>query len=129
MISDCSFHSSTFLHSVDVKGDMLCAGASDTSNGKSEEVSTNADVIILTLPVPQILKLKGDIENMLQKYRTELEDVKYSSRYALALFFENTSQLPCIDWSARYVTGNPCIRYISVDTKKRNQGELPNSLP
>ena len=128
MVLDGSFHSSTLLHSVDLKGDMLCAGASGTSNGESKEVSTNADVIILTLPVPQILKLKGDIENMLQKYRTELEDVKYSSRYALALFFENTSQLPCIDWSAKYVTGNPCIRYISVDTQKRNQGKLPNCL-
>ena len=128
MILDSSFHSSTLLHSVDLKEDMLCAGASDTSNCESKEVSTNADVIILTLPVPQILKLKGDIENMLQKYRTELEDVKYSSRYALALFFENTSQLPCIDWSAKYVTGNPCIRYISVDTQKRNQGKLPNCL-
>ncbi|XP_071896371.1 renalase isoform X2 [Anas platyrhynchos] len=73
------------------------------------------DVVILTIPVPQILQLQ--VINERQKQ--QLEATSYSSRYALGLFYEAGV---CIDvpWAAKYITDNPCIRFISIDNKKRN---------
>ncbi|XP_053548189.1 renalase isoform X2 [Bombina bombina] len=78
------------------------------------------DVVVLTMPVPQILQLKGDIENLIQKnQRQKLKTVSYSSRYALGLFYEAGTQIS-VPWAAKYITNNPCIRFISIDSKKRN---------
>ncbi|NWZ22180.1 RNLS Renalase, partial [Asarcornis scutulata] len=78
------------------------------------------DVVILTIPVPQILQLQGDIVNIInERQKQQLEATNYSSRYALGLFYEAGV---CIDvpWAAKYITDNPCIRFISIDNKKRN---------
>ncbi|KAI6066626.1 Renalase isoform X4 [Aix galericulata] len=78
------------------------------------------DVVILTIPVPQILQLQGDIVNIInERQKQQLEATSYSSRYALGLFYEAGV---CIDvpWAAKYITDNPCIRFISIDNKKRN---------
>ncbi|KAM7103840.1 renalase isoform 1-T1 [Ciconia maguari] len=130
------------------------------------------DIVILTMPVPQILQLQGDIVNSFAKQRChaaksprpggcrswreaveggegwrrmemtacrrlaelgescqcpvinesqkqQLESVSYSSRYALGLFYEAGTQID-VPWAAQYITDNPCIRFISIDNKKRN---------
>ncbi|KAM4636021.1 renalase isoform 2-T2 [Discoglossus pictus] len=78
------------------------------------------DVLVLTMPVPQILQLKGDIEKLIKESeRRQLETVSYSSRYALGLFYEAGTQID-VPWAAKYITNNPCIRFISIDNKKRN---------
>ncbi|XP_020656951.3 renalase isoform X1 [Pogona vitticeps] len=94
-------------------------------NGKWE-VCTNTgssdkfDIVILTMPVPQILQLQGDIVNLINKsQRQQLESVSYSSRYALGLFYEAGTQID-VPWAAQYISNNPCIRFISIDNKKRN---------
>uniref|UniRef100_A0A8C6ZKH4 Renalase n=1 Tax=Nothoprocta perdicaria TaxID=30464 RepID=A0A8C6ZKH4_NOTPE len=51
--------------------------------------------------------------------KQQLEAVRYSSRYALGLFYEAGTRID-VPWSAQYVTGNPCVRFISIDNKKRN---------
>ncbi|XP_078499010.1 renalase isoform X2 [Lissotriton helveticus] len=77
------------------------------------------DAIILTIPVPQILQLSGDIVNLIStSQRHQLEAVSYSSRYALGLFYEAGTDLD-VPWAAQYITSNPCIRFISIDNKKR----------
>uniref|UniRef100_A0A803Y1N4 Renalase, FAD dependent amine oxidase n=2 Tax=Meleagris gallopavo TaxID=9103 RepID=A0A803Y1N4_MELGA len=78
------------------------------------------DVVILTMPVPQILQLQGDIVNIInEKQKQQLESARYSSRYALGLFYEVGAQID-VPWAAKYITDNPCIRFISIDNKKRN---------
>ncbi|XP_053495434.1 renalase isoform X2 [Ictalurus furcatus] len=78
------------------------------------------DVVVLTMPIPQILQLQGDIGSLLsESERQKLEDVSYSSRYALGLFYKAGVQIN-VPWVAKYVSNNPCIRYIATDDKKRN---------
>ncbi|NXM67063.1 RNLS Renalase, partial [Serilophus lunatus] len=78
------------------------------------------DVVILTIPVPQILQLQGDIVNIInESQKQQLQSVSYSSRYALGLFYEAGTGID-VPWAAQYITDNPCIRFISIDNKKRN---------
>lgn len=78
------------------------------------------DAVILTMPVPQILQLQGDIAKLIKEnQRQQLETVSYSSRYALGLFYEAGTQID-VPWAAKYITNNPCVRFISIDNKKRN---------
>uniref|UniRef100_U3KF72 Renalase, FAD dependent amine oxidase n=1 Tax=Ficedula albicollis TaxID=59894 RepID=U3KF72_FICAL len=51
--------------------------------------------------------------------KQQLESVSYSSRYALGLFYEAGAGI-AVPWAARYISDNPCVRFISVDNKKRN---------
>ncbi|MED6277661.1 hypothetical protein CHARACLAT_015724 [Characodon lateralis] len=85
-------------------------------NGGSEKF----DAVILTMPVPQILQLQGDLGNLLSvQQREQLEGVRYSSRFAIALFF-SPDVVFSFTWGARYVIDSHCIRYIAVDNKKRS---------
>nr|XP_051679315.1 renalase isoform X3 [Oryctolagus cuniculus] len=78
------------------------------------------DLVVLTMPVPQILQLQGDIVNLISEcQRKQLESVSYSSRYALGLFYEAGTKID-VPWAGQYITSNPCIRFISIDNKKRN---------
>ncbi|XP_027451146.2 renalase isoform X3 [Zalophus californianus] len=78
------------------------------------------DIVVLTMPVPQILQLQGDVANLISKcQRQQLESVSYSSRYALGLFYEAGTKID-VPWAGQYITSNPCIRFISIDNKKRN---------
>ena len=53
--------------------------------------------------------------------RPNLESVSYSCRFAVGLFYEPGTVLD-YPWPARYVTDNPCIRFISIDNRKRGKG-------
>ncbi|XP_015488978.1 renalase isoform X4 [Parus major] len=68
----------------------------------------------------QILQLQGDIVNIInESQKQQLESVSYSSRYALGLFYEAGTGI-AVPWAAQYISDNPCIRFISIDNKKRN---------
>ncbi|KAF7705212.1 renalase isoform X1 [Silurus meridionalis] len=87
---------------------------------RKEGLPEQFDVVVLTMPIPQILQLQGDIGSLLsESERQKLEDVSYSSRYALGLFYKAGVQIS-VPWVAKYVSNNPCIRYIATDDKKRN---------
>ncbi|KAK6487563.1 renalase-like isoform X1 [Huso huso] len=76
--------------------------------------------VVLTMPVPQILQLQGDLDKLIDRtQRQKLEAVSYSSRYALGLFYEAGTEIDG-PWAAKYITNNPCIRFISIDNKKRS---------
>ncbi|XP_043912239.1 renalase isoform X2 [Protopterus annectens] len=78
------------------------------------------DIVVLTMPVPQILQLQGDITKCItDSQRQQMESVIYSSRYALGLFYEAGTQID-VPWAAKYISDNPCIRFISIDDKKRS---------
>ncbi|KAK2884350.1 renalase isoform X1 [Channa argus] len=78
------------------------------------------DAVVLTMPVPQILQLHGDMGHLLSvQQKQQLEEVVYSSRFALALFFSPDVVLN-FPWVARYITDSPCVRYITVESCKRN---------
>ncbi|XP_035468131.2 renalase [Scophthalmus maximus] len=94
--------------------------------GASWEVETKAgvsemfDAVVLTMPVPQILQLQGDVGQLLSvQQRQQLDGVVYSSRFAVALFF-SPDVVFNFSWSARYVSSNRCICYIAADGRKRN---------
>ncbi|XP_004607555.2 renalase isoform X2 [Sorex araneus] len=102
-----------------------CVTQINLRNGKwevSKETgpSEQFDAVVLTIPVPQILQLQGDIANLISEcQRQQLESVSYSSRYALGLFYETGTKID-VPWAGQYITSNPCIRFISIDNKKRN---------
>uniref|UniRef100_A0A8D2QEB0 Renalase, FAD dependent amine oxidase n=1 Tax=Zonotrichia albicollis TaxID=44394 RepID=A0A8D2QEB0_ZONAL len=54
-----------------------------------------------------------------ESQKHQLESVSYSSRYALGLFYEAGTGIG-VPWAARYIADNPCVRFISIDNKKRN---------
>ncbi|XP_044034905.1 renalase isoform X1 [Siniperca chuatsi] len=82
--------------------------------------SETFDAVVLTMPVPQILQLQGDVGHMLSvQQKQQLDGVVYSSRFAVALFFP-PDVVFSFPWAARYVPDNPCIRYIAADSRKRN---------
>ncbi|XP_068025296.1 renalase isoform X1 [Melanerpes formicivorus] len=86
------------------------------------------DVVILTMPVPQILQLQGDIADLIQEsQRQQLEAVSYSSRYALALFYEAGRELQ-VPWAGRDLSGDPCLRFLCIDSRKRG-AESPEVGP
>lgn len=60
--------------------------------------------------------------------RQQLKSVSYSSRYALGLFYEAGTKID-VSWAGQYITSNPCIRFVSIDNKKRNIGQCPHYLP
>lgn len=86
------------------------------SDGQSEAF----DAVILTMPVPQILQLPGDLHNcMSQQQGVHLSQVQYSSRFALVLSFSKDSSLD-LDYGLKYVTDSQVIRYMSVEHQKRS---------
>lgn len=79
------------------------------------------DGLILTMPVPQILSLKGNISVLIDSkpdVKKKLESVSYSSRFVLGLFYDQGTQLN-YPWCGKYITDNPCIRFVAIDNKKR----------
>lgn len=84
-------------------------------------VSESFDAVVVTIPVPQLLQLDGDITSCLSTNQQQLlANVSYSSRYALALFFRPGEVLG-VPWVARYVSDSDVIRYVSVDDRRRGQ--------
>ena len=52
-----------------------------------------------------------------------MSKVVYSSRYALGLYFSEDAKIN-VPWAAKYIWDNPCIRFLSIDDKKRGVGML-----
>jgi len=102
-----------------------------TEDGRSWRVSTKEgasgefDGVVLTMPVPQILQLRGDVRDSIDSMnsgetKSKLEGVSYSSRYALAAWYGPEIKLgENVDWSAKYFYDDPCLRYVAIDPKKR----------
>ena len=101
------------LKKIDARGNRAYC---ETTSG----VGADFDAVVLTMPVPQILTLQGDVLQQLGACaRTNLEAVTYSSRYALGLVFNtDTQSRPKYEWSAKYID-HPIIRFVCWDSSKR----------
>jgi len=126
---------------TDIKFNQTIETISLTEDGKSWRVTTKEgetgifDGVVLTMPVPQILGLKGDIRHSIDSLnsgdvKSKLEGVSYSSRYALAAWYGPEVSLGNdVDWSAKYFYDDPCIRYAAIDPKKRGvQAEVEGTV-
>ncbi|XP_035225299.1 renalase-like isoform X2 [Stegodyphus dumicola] len=60
----------------------------------------------------------------------KLKAVEYCSRFALSLFYKyNTNFFDNLSWTAKYISENPVLRFVSIDNLKRGkQHELPSVL-
>jgi len=88
------------------------------------------DIVLLTLPVPQLLALQGSIPQILsedQETLSNLKQVSYSTRFVLGLFFNKKVDLG-IKWASNYISKDPVIRFVSVDNIKRGRPDLPTSV-
>lgn len=85
------------------------------------------DIVILTMPVPQVLDLQGSIQEIMskdQEMKHNLQSVKFSSRYALCLFFDSDYKFNT-GWDSKYVYDDKIFRYVSFDNRKRNMPASP----
>lgn len=84
-----------------------------TDKGKEELF----DIVILTIPVPEILKLMGNNETLLNNnlLSNHLSVVKYTSRFALGLFFGEHVDT---EWDAEYIYDDPVLRFMANDSWK-----------
>lgn len=99
------------IGSTMIPGQVLCKTSADR-----ERIF---DGVILTLPVPQLLNLKGNIIAGIDRETLEnLTSVKYSCRYALGLFYKDPVAHQGT-WSAKYFD-DPVIRFAAWDTMKRD---------
>merc|ERR1711997_367993 len=92
----------------------------NTQDGKTELF----DAAVMTMPVPQILQLPGMDQIIKPETKENLSNVVYSSRYALALFFDKTessvilnSSLP--ETGAHYIGDDSVFCYAAIDGKKK----------
>lgn len=73
------------------------------------------DGVVLTLPVPQLLQLDGNLHSMLDT--VTLSTVSYSSRFALALFYSADTAVDH-NWTAQYCE-HPVVRFLCWDHLKK----------
>lgn len=92
------------------------------------------DHVILTLPIPALLAVQGDFLSSAFSsiVLDKLRDVRYSSRFALALQYRLTpSQATAIEaqftWRAKYVD-DPALRYLSIENFKSDGIKVGNML-
>lgn len=116
----CSSRFQMTLNAVNIKNSSLVVHADDKNKMADNVRQEEADVIVITMPVPQLLNLNGDISTCIDPYREKLRNVSYSSRFALGLFYENSTDVAKTEWISKYVKDNPCLCFISFDSKKRD---------
>ena len=109
-------------------GEIQAISSRSTSNNRDLVIITEIyDIVILTLPTTKITELKGNFRDYMSTSNNDkpsfidtIQAVKYSSRYALALFYEphTNTLLQDIRWGAKYVFDDDIIRYISIENRK-----------
>ena len=106
------------LVSVDISDNAVCCSAED---GTPERF----DALVLTIPLPQVSTLQGNIATSLKEHEKQLSEAGYSSRYAVAFTYKQ-DVLSLFTWSAKYFQDD-LIRYVSCEPRKK--GEVNVSTP
>jgi renalase len=92
-----------------VQEDMIWAKSTD-------DIYEQFQAVVLTAPVPDILKIEGSFnECITAELLQELNEVKYSSRFVLVLFFD---QILNLSWAASYMPHDEVFRYVAIQEKK-----------
>jgi renalase len=100
--------------------------------------SVSFDAVVLTQPAPQILELPGAVAEILASQsdvRAELEKVEYSSRFAIAVYYDGKQGYDGMlggggQVRARYTKDDPAIRYLALGNLKTDGAteENPSTL-
>lgn len=85
-----------------------------------------ADGVVLTMPVPQLLEIKGSVQELIRANKL-LPKVKYSSRFVIVWFYDKNITLPNVDWACKYMD-HEVFRFVSIDNHKRNRKDLPTAV-
>jgi len=86
---------------------------------KNIAATESFDIIISTIPIPQVLQLqKIDMLIPDSDMKTKLQNVKYTTRYALGLFYDENVVLDESDHIINFVQDD-VIRYWSLENMKR----------
>jgi renalase len=85
------------LHSLSAQGQ---SWALVDKQGKQEQ----ADLVVLTSPMADVLALEGSVQESLTPFKADLQNVSYSSRYALGVYYpvEAWTSLGSIAWRGKY---------------------------
>lgn len=111
------------------EGESAVWRVADTEGGTEE-----FDGVILTIPAPQLLQIKGTLPALLAGEAGEpLRGVRYSSRWAMGLYYppEAWSILDDLPWAARYVKKeeDDALVFISFESRKRGAGKREEQGP
>ncbi|CAF3332454.1 unnamed protein product [Rotaria socialis] len=112
----------------------LSASKDKFSVSTSKEKLDEAETVIVTVPPPQILTdLKGSIAQLIEEnkeVKDKLDQVKFSSRFSVGLFYPPSITSLNMPWRMYYVdkNENDCLRYLAIDNAKRNKNDPPFSL-
>nr|CAD7586076.1 unnamed protein product [Timema genevievae] len=82
------------------------------------------------MPAPQILQLSGSVREKIKEdpsIENGLKSVKYSSRYALGLFYNAKIEIG-EPWDVKYIYDDEIFRYVAIDNKKRNRPDSPPAI-
>ena len=55
--------------------------------------------------------------------KKKLANVRYSSRFAMGLFYKPGTKID-VPWCAKYIDNDDCVRFVSIDSRKRGLSEL-----
>lgn len=118
-LGDTTVHFSRRVSSIESRGDQWIV--TDTNKGQE-----TFDILVLTCPSGQVLELGGNIRSHLQaqgELFRKLEAVKYSSRWAVGLYYDPSawSAFDDVAWSGRYVTKeeDDALVWIACESQKR----------
>jgi len=121
---------------VDVEFGQRITDISKSACGKMWTIKTEKglqvdyEAVVVTMPVPQVLELKGDINTIIRQdsqLHDNLKGVDYSARFALGLFFDVPVDLG-VDWTTSYISNHPIFRYVAIDNLKRGDVNGPTSV-
>lgn len=119
---------STSRHNLHLSRDLKSL---NVNNAKIEAETTTGlkeiyEAVVLTMPVPQVLKLSGNFINFVDPAVLEkLKKVQFSSRYAMVLIYER--KIP-EQWGAYYTPDDSLIKYIAIQEIKANLPSFQSSV-
>mmetsp|Transcript_96089 Transcript_96089/g.200733 ORF Transcript_96089/g.200733 Transcript_96089/m.200733 type:complete len:398 (-) Transcript_96089:196-1389(-) len=131
--SEAKVHFDTLVKSLDVEEDKLRMEVVTDGGGSNEVPPSLAEppsILVLTQPLPQVLGkskfgLTGNFKDHLSaEVRQDLEKADYSSRFALAYFFDKSKFQWPFPWTVRYFADGD-VKYVSCDSNKR-AGDRPS---
>lgn len=120
------------LEAVNLSGTSVLMQSPKVLCTATNGMKVECDAVVLTMPIPQILSLGGNlVQSIAPEIKAKLESVRYSSRYALGLFFsypdsndskdgsaEQSGQISEPKWSAKYFD-DPVVRFASWGWERR----------
>lgn len=89
------------------------------------------DAVILTIPVPEVLKIEGNFltNNQDDDIKMSMEQVNFSSRHAVGFMYnESVKQIDDLPWSIKYFPDDSIVCFAAVDNRKRGQDTNPPSI-